>query len=78
MLTQKIERQNECFRNLTVISQCCVWAYRKKQNRYQERLCKNFTANMLQAWKQIITKNTLLAFSLGVFQTIFDKFEQRA
>ena len=60
---QGIRRQNDCFRKrcLAVISQCFAW----------------FTANILQAWEQDVTKNALLAFSLIFFQAKFCRCERR-
>ena len=37
----------------------------------------NFTANILQAWEQDVTKNALLAFSLRSFQAKFGRCERR-
>ena len=43
---------------------------RNKIDKYEDSV-----DSLLQSWKQDVTKNALLAFSLGFFQTKFDSFE---
>ena len=52
---------------------------RNKADSYEDLVetRRNFTANILQAWEQDVTKNALLPFSLRFFQAKFGRCERR-
>ena len=52
---------------------------RNKADNYEDLVetRRNFTANILQAWEQDVTKKALLAFSLKFFQVKFGRCERR-